>query len=74
MNYERMAANMRARRAFAGLKQCELADQLGVSQNTVSKWEHGHHAPSVPQLVAMADIYKCSLDALAGREQEGATE
>jgi len=73
MNYEKMAANMRARRAFAGLKQGELAEKLGVSQNTVSKWEHGRHAPSVPQLVAMAEIYKCSLDALAGRE-EGATE
>jgi transcriptional regulator with XRE-family HTH domain len=41
-----------ARRAELGLTQRGLADQLGVHQMTVSKWERGTHL--IPQSVVLA--------------------
>lgn len=39
---------IRAIRGFFNLTQQELGDQLGVSQNTVARWESGLRNPSGP--------------------------
>lgn len=49
----RFAGIIREARRAAGLNQQQLADQLGVSRNTVAGWETGHSRPeldSVPSL------------------------
>ena len=47
-----------------GISQEELASQLGVSRQAVSKWETGESEPETANLVALAKIYNVSLDEL----------
>lgn len=52
------AARIRAARAYAGLKQEELADALGVDVQTIKRREAGTSPPRRGELVAIADICK----------------
>ena len=45
-----------------GLSQETLAEQLGVSRQSVSKWERGEASPDLVNLMALAEIYQVSLD------------
>ena len=56
-------------RKAKGMKQEELADQVGVSPQAVSKWEQGG-MPDAALLPAIADALGVSVDALFGRAQE----
>lgn len=47
---------VRAARAYAGLKQVELADALGVDVQTIKRREASVHAPRRGELVAIAAI------------------
>ena len=40
-----------------GWSQEELAEQLGVSRQAVSKWESGASDPSTTNLIALAKLY-----------------
>ena len=49
------------------LKQVELALQLNISQATLSNWERGIHDPDNESLLALSQIFECSLDYLLGK-------
>lgn len=51
-------------RKKAGLSQEEVAQKLGVSRQTVSKWETDETLPDIRQSKKMALLYKISLDDL----------
>lgn len=51
-----------------GLTQQELADQLGVSNKSVSRWESGGY-PDVTMLVPLARILEVSVDELLSGER-----
>ncbi|MGM9662226.1 MAG: helix-turn-helix transcriptional regulator [Oscillospiraceae bacterium] len=48
-----------------GLSQEQLAEKLGVSRQTVSKWETGASTPDLPKLLALSECFGVSLDELA---------
>lgn len=50
-----------------GLSQEALGEKLGVSRQTISKWERGEASPDTDNLIALADLYGISLDELAGK-------
>ncbi len=52
--------------------QYELANRMGVKQASVSAWESGKTMPSAENLLKLADILECSVDALLGREPASA--
>jgi transcriptional regulator with XRE-family HTH domain len=54
----------------AGSSQMELANQLDVSRQAVSRWESGVTTPSMDKLKALAKIYDVSLDWLCNDESE----
>ena len=57
-------------RKEAGLSQEELAEQLGVSRQAVSKWENDSGYPEMEKMIRLSQIYQVSLDYLVGNEQE----
>ena len=51
-------------RKAKGLSQEELGNELGVSRQTVSKWELGQSYPDFQKLVILSDFFNISLDKL----------
>lgn len=51
-------------RKKGGLSQEEVAEKLGVSRQTVSKWETDETVPDIRQSKKMAALYHVSLDEL----------
>lgn len=54
MRAELTPAELRARRLALGLSQPQLAKQLGVSTNTVWRWESGEMRIAAPRMLALA--------------------
>lgn len=54
-------------RESRGMLQYELANRMGVKQASVSAWESGKAMPSAENLLKLADILECTVDALLGR-------
>ncbi|MDE7264800.1 MAG: helix-turn-helix domain-containing protein [Clostridia bacterium] len=52
-----------------GISNKELAEILGVAQNSVARWKRGARYMRLPQFIAIADYFNCSLDFLAGRSE-----
>jgi DNA-binding XRE family transcriptional regulator len=50
-----------------GFSQTQLAELLGVSNKTVSKWEGGGGLPDIEYLVPLAEAFGVSTDVLLGR-------
>ena len=50
-----------------GIKQEDLAAELGVTAAAVSKWENGYTLPDILMLCALADYFGVSTDELLGR-------
>lgn len=59
--------NLNKYRKLKGLSQEELAYQLGVSRQSVSKWESGQSVPELERIIEIADLFNISLDELVGR-------
>ncbi|MBD5115499.1 MAG: helix-turn-helix transcriptional regulator [Ruminococcaceae bacterium] len=52
------------------LTQEKLADQLGVSYQTVSKWETGVTSPDLSLIVPLARLFKVTTDELFGFDED----
>ena len=61
--------NLKGLRTDLGLKQEELASQLGVTQRKVSYWETGKIEPDLVSLWKLADFFDTTIDCLIGRKE-----
>lgn len=57
-------------RKKSGLSQEQLAEQLSVSRQAISKWESGQSVPESEKLVAISNYFKVSLDYLLKNDNE----
>lgn len=57
-----------------GYSQEELAAALGLSRQSISKWERSEASPDTDNLIALAKLYNMSLDELLGIKEENYTE
>lgn len=47
-----------------GLSQEQLADRLGVTRQSVSKWESGSSVPELNKIIMISELYDISIDYL----------
>lgn len=59
-----LGENIQYLRRKNGLTQETLAQRLGVSRQTVSKWESGEALPELTKLPELGDVFGCKLDTL----------
>ena len=62
-----------ANRKRMGLTQEQLAEQLGVTAQAVSKWENDQSCPDITMLPRLAEIFGITTDELLGREATAPT-
>lgn len=59
-----IADNIQASRIAAGRTQEQLAEAVGVSRQTMAKWESGDTSPDLVHAAALAEALGTTLDAL----------
>lgn len=68
MNFAEHLMSLRKQR---GWSQEELGNQIGVTRQTVSKWEMGQSTPELEKLVELSRLFGMSIDRLVGLEEAG---
>ena len=63
--------NLQSLRAQKNMTQEQLAMLLGVSRQSVAKWEAERSYPEMDKLIKMCDIFECSLDDLVKGDLTG---
>lgn len=69
----RFAKKLATLRKSQGFSQIDIAQALGVSDKTVSKWETGGSTPSLETLSDLADFYQESLPSLVHKLENQAS-
>ena len=64
---EIIAQNLALFRKLNGLTQSELADAIGYSNKSISKWERGEGLPDIIVLLFLSEIYSVTVSELIGQ-------
>ena len=62
-----MVENLKKLRNEFGISQQTLADKIGVSQQSVNKYENHGVEPDITTLISIADFFNVTVDYLIGR-------
>lgn len=65
----RLSEKIMELRKKSGWSQEELAEQLGVSRQSVSKWENGESVPELDKIIRMSELWNVSTDFLLKEEE-----
>lgn len=68
-----LGTNIKEYRLKKGYTQEQLAYELGVSSQTVSRWENGMTYPDIVMLPIIAELFDTSIDNLLGYAKECST-
>ena len=60
---------LRSNRKRIGLSQGEVATQLNITRQSISKWETGKGYPDLDNLVLLSEIYDVSIDELLKEDE-----
>ncbi|MCM1219502.1 MAG: helix-turn-helix domain-containing protein [Lachnospiraceae bacterium] len=64
-----LGERLRQKRSCMKISQKEAAEAIGVSYSIISNYEKNERTPSVESLMALANLYQCSVDYLLGIEK-----
>ena len=53
-----------------GMSQEQLADRLGITRQSVSKWESGAALPELVKLITLSEMFQVSIDYLVKDAEE----
>jgi transcriptional regulator with XRE-family HTH domain len=57
-------------RKKGGFSQEQLADKLGVSRQTIGKWESGQTIPELGALIQLSELYRVTIDRIVKEDDE----
>lgn len=60
--------NLQKLRKEKRISQEQLAEQLGVTRQSVSKWESGNSYPEMDKIVAICNLFHCDMDVLINKD------
>ena len=60
----KFAENLKYYRTKHGFTQKQLAERIGYTEKSISKWERGNALPTMDMFLKIADLFKVSLDEL----------
>ena len=63
-----LSENLKKYRVIKNLTQEEVANYLGITPQSVSKWERAESYPDITLLPALANIFETSIDLLIGMD------
>lgn len=63
-----LCERLKKARENAGLSQQEVADLLGITRQSISKWERGVSYPDINNLILLKNLYNTSFDDLLIKE------
>lgn len=66
----KIGKQLQVQRKIHNMSQNELADKLGISRQSISKWENGTTLPSFSNVIAIGDLFSISLDDLIRGDEE----
>lgn len=69
-----LSENLKKFRIMKNLTQEEVAEYLGITPQSVSKWERGECYPDITLLPALANIFETGVDLLIGMDKIRAEE
>jgi transcriptional regulator with XRE-family HTH domain len=72
MDLIKCGAFLKALRNEKGLTQAQLAEQMNVSNRTVSRWETGVNMPDVEVIIALSKLYSVDIKEILEGERKGA--
>ncbi|MBO0452464.1 helix-turn-helix domain-containing protein [Candidatus Enterococcus murrayae] len=61
---------LKERRNELNLTQDYVAEELGITRQTMSNWENGRSYPDIERIIRLSEIYGLSLDELLKGDQE----
>ena len=64
-----MIKNLKYLRESHGISQQKLADAIGISQQSVNKYENHQTQPDIVTLIQIADFFHTSVDFLIGHSE-----
>ena len=70
MDQIKIGAFLKTLRREKNMTQEQLAEQLGVSSRTVSRWETGSNIPDISLLAELAEFYDVSIPELIDGERK----
>lgn len=65
-----LGQRLQQQRILMNISQKQAAIAIDVSASIISNYESGERTPSVEKLMALAGLYRCSVDYLLGIEKE----
>lgn len=64
-----LGERLQQKRSGLKISQKEAAEAIGVSYSIISNYEKNERTPSLEKLMALANLYHCSVDYLLGIEK-----
>lgn len=71
MNQKKTGVLLKNLRKEKNLSQAELAEKLGVSNRSISRWENGMTMPDFDLLIELADFYEVDVREILDGERRG---